>query len=474
MTDADRLPRNSVSGPRPAGLAAQPYPGGFPAAELPSRRIATIVASVFLTAHAGAVLYLASTREPTIDEPAHIAAGLYTVRTGRCDLYPVNPPLVKVLAAIPLVAVRSNWDISGLDTRPGVRTEWALGDRWIAANRGHSIPWRRQLFFARCVILPFSLLGGWVCLGWGTRFFGPSGGAASCGLWCGSPLVIENAAVVSMDVPAAASGLLAAWFLHRALERPGAWPAVAAGAALGFALNCKHTWVVAALLWPAVVAAWRLRHGARGWVRVVVRDAAVPLLVALLALNAGYGFEGTGTRLGDYLFVSETLSGVPHEELFRGRGVGANRFEGTVVGSLPLPVPREWLRGIDLQRVDLETPTKAEFDGVVTTPPPWAYLSALWSSEPYGTFAVLTLAAAGAVRSARREALDAATLLLLPAVTLLGVVSSQVSGLYYPRYALPGWAFILVCGGGSARCGGRVAMFLASVVVVEATIRLAS
>lgn len=200
----------------------------------------------------------------------------------------------------------------------------------------------------------------------------------------------------------------------------------------------------------------------------------MPLLVSLLLLNAGYGFEGTGTRLGDYSFVSETLSGVPHDEPSRVRGFGANRFAGTILERLPLPVPREWLRGVDLQRVDLETPSMAEFGGVVTNPPPWAYFSALWSGEPYGTFVVLALAAGGGVLSARREVLDAATLLGMPAAVLLGVVSTQVSGLYYPRYALPGWAFILVCGGGSVRCGEWAAVFLAFAAVGEAVFRLAS
>ena len=34
---------------------------------------------------------------PTVDEFAHLPAGYWTLETGRFDLFPLNPPLVKVL-----------------------------------------------------------------------------------------------------------------------------------------------------------------------------------------------------------------------------------------------------------------------------------------------------------------------------------------------------------------------------------------
>ena len=37
------------------------------------------------------------------DESAHIPAGLYRLETGRMDAYRVNPPLFRMLAALPLL-----------------------------------------------------------------------------------------------------------------------------------------------------------------------------------------------------------------------------------------------------------------------------------------------------------------------------------------------------------------------------------
>ena len=37
---------------------------------------------------------------PTVDEFAHLPAGYHYLRTGRFELFPLNPPLVKVLCAV--------------------------------------------------------------------------------------------------------------------------------------------------------------------------------------------------------------------------------------------------------------------------------------------------------------------------------------------------------------------------------------
>lgn len=43
---------------------------------------------------------------PTDDETAHLPAGVSYWQFGRFDLYPVNPPLVKLVAAANSSAVR--------------------------------------------------------------------------------------------------------------------------------------------------------------------------------------------------------------------------------------------------------------------------------------------------------------------------------------------------------------------------------
>ena len=57
-------------------------------------------------AHAVLVGMLGAIESPNADEIGHLAAGISIWELGRCDRYCVNPPLVRTLAAIPVLACR--------------------------------------------------------------------------------------------------------------------------------------------------------------------------------------------------------------------------------------------------------------------------------------------------------------------------------------------------------------------------------
>ena len=71
----------------------------------------SVVVGSLLGAHAFLLGWVAAKPSPTLDEPAHLAAGLYVWKYGRFDLYRVNPPLVKVIAALPVTFAdpATNW-----------------------------------------------------------------------------------------------------------------------------------------------------------------------------------------------------------------------------------------------------------------------------------------------------------------------------------------------------------------------------
>jgi hypothetical protein len=125
-------------------------------------------------------------------------------------------------------------------------------------------------------------------------------------------------------------------------RRPGALRTATLGLALGLALLSKFT----ALLLPPLLflAGASLPRLARrspgvtlGWLELSTRTrlarAAFVFALALLVLNVGYGFEGSGTPLRDQALehpLLRTLAAMP-------------------LGALPLPVPAEFVRGFDDQ-----------------------------------------------------------------------------------------------------------------------------
>ena len=443
-----------------------------------------------LILHAAAVAFLAWRTPMTVDEPGHVVSGLYTIRTGRADLYNVNPPPVKVLAALPLHLLGTNWDFTGVDTRPGVRTEWSVGGRWAESNERHRVPTSVQLFLARLAVLPFSLLGGWACGRWSRELFGPAGGLLSCGLWCASPLVLTNAAVLSTDVPAAACGVLAGWRLWHLLKRPDGFNVFIAGLSLGAALLCKFTWVVAFGLWPLIAVIWYAAGGRASCGKDGTPDppsllalsgkTAAALAVALATFNVGYGFDGTFTALGEYRFVSRALTGGEHRQF---HGAGANRFAGTVLGRLPVPLPGEAVRGLDLQRVDFELAKPALVNGEKWERPRWwGYPYHMLRRVPAAAWAAWLLAAWGSAADVRRwaggsatagERVRAAGVVLILATALMALVCSQAHTLFYVRYALPAFGFLAIwagraCGGGEGdRRQAAVAIALLAAAAAE-------
>src|SRR6185437_2735168 len=89
---------------------------------------------VVLSIHYILVAYMATQNAPTVDEPAHLAAGVSYWSYGTFNLYPVNPPLAKLFASAPafLLDARVNW--KRVDLRAGVRSEWLVGTDFVEAN----------------------------------------------------------------------------------------------------------------------------------------------------------------------------------------------------------------------------------------------------------------------------------------------------------------------------------------------------
>jgi len=115
--------------------------------------------------HVSLLAYGARVHSPTYNEPAHLVAGLSYWSFGRFDVYSVNPPLVKLVAALPVLAVGCKTDWSSFSSGPGARPEVSLGESFVHANGERSL-WLITL--PRWACIPFSLLGGGpgvLCLG---------------------------------------------------------------------------------------------------------------------------------------------------------------------------------------------------------------------------------------------------------------------------------------------------------------------
>jgi hypothetical protein len=413
------------------------------------------LAAALLAVHAGLLACSATRHSPTIDEVGHLAAGLSHWQLGRFDLYRVNPPLVRSVAVVPVLVAQPKTDWSAYSDEPGARPEFDIGRDLIAANGARSF-WFFTL--ARWACIPFSLLGGWVCFRWARELYGDWPGLLALALWCFEPNVLAHAQMITPDTGAAAFGLAAAYCFRRWLKEPGWLRAIAAGAVLGLALLTKTTWILLFALWPTLWLAWKLpeRRGLplRAWLKQAAQ-LGLTLLCGLYLLNLGYGFEGGLERLGSYPFVSESLGGPAVAEA--GAGARGNRFDGSWLGELPVPVPRNYLLGIDVQKRDFEAHYWSYLRGEWRREGWWYYyLYALAVKVPLGVWGLALLAAGlGLARRGYAAGWREELFLLTPAAVVLALVSAETGFNHHLRYVLPVFPFAFVWMSKAARAFQR-------------------
>ncbi len=397
-----------------------------------------------LVVHCGLLAWAASLHSPTLNEPGHLAAGITNWKFGRFDVYRVNPPLVRMLAAIPVLLAEPATDWTHRREGPLDRTEFVLGEDFIAANG------ERSLFLftiARWGCIPFSLLGGYLCYRWASDLWGARSGLLATTLWCVCPNILAHGQLITPDIAATSLGLAASYMFWRWLHEPNWRHAITSGLVLGVAELAKMTLVVLFALWPVLwlVFRWSDRRAMsrRDWGRELAMLMA-RTTVAIYILNLGYGFEGTFTQLRDFRFVSATLGaeGGTEKVTFE----GGNRFGQGWLGALPLPLPKSYVMGMDLQKRDFEDfPLPSYLHGQFSSRGWWYYyLYALAIKVPLGSWLLVALAIGlrcryGVGMSGRDE-----IVVLCPAVVIFVFVSSQTAFSHHLRYVLPAFPFVFV------------------------------
>jgi hypothetical protein len=367
----------------------------------PPRSSLALGVTAILALHCTLIVCAARSDSPTLDEIGHLPAGLSHWQLGRFELYAVDPPLVRMVAAIPLAVagVEMPWKVGTFVLGRG--GEFLAGVDFIGSDPERAMFWYAA---ARWFCLSLSLVGSYTCLCWASELYGRAAGAAALALWCFSPSILANAHLIAPDAGAAAMGVAAAYGFWRWLRRP-TWPrALGAGSVLGLAELAKTTWVVLFPLWAVLWLVWRCATR-RNPPRVACEAAQVVaiLAIAVWTINLGYGFEGSLERLGDYHFASETLRGPSEASEQAGTETG-NRFEGTWVGAIPVPLPQNYVLGIDFQKHEFEAKKWSYLRGQWRRGGWWYYyLYALGIKEPLGTWALAALAVVVSIWDWRRR-----------------------------------------------------------------------
>lgn len=402
-----------------------------------------------------------------VDEFAHLVAGVSHRKFGSFDLYRVNPPLVRMVAALAVFRSDEEADWSSLRVdSPYSRAEFIIGRDYV---RRHGFAAFSDLTIARWLCLPFGLVALWVCYSWASQLYGPISGVLAVSLLCCCPSQLAWASSITPDAAAASLGVLAGYAFWLWLQRPTLLRAVAAAVALGVAELTKSTWIILFGIWPLLWALWKLQFQLKEEKTEIEARAVeagqltlppsendveskattctftgsfAQLLAILIGgvyiINLGYGFEGSFRPLGEYHFVSHMLTGEdrpPH---------GGNRFRNSWIGDMLVPLPENYLRGIDVQKFEFEQRKWSYLLGEHKKGG-WLhyYVYGIVVKTPVGTLALFGLATVCVVvRRGFSAGWRNELALLVPTIAILMLVSSQIGFSRHLRYVLPAMPFL--------------------------------
>jgi hypothetical protein len=153
------------------------------------RKAANIFVFIFLSIQSTLLAYLSWHTSPNSTEIGHIGAAVYLWQTGKFDVFHVNPPLVRMIAGMPIALFcNPKYDWSGYSPRPQDRCEWQLGNAFVIANKLDDL--RFYVFFARIFCIPLVLLGGYVGFRFASELYCEWSGVLFLILWTFSPFIL--------------------------------------------------------------------------------------------------------------------------------------------------------------------------------------------------------------------------------------------------------------------------------------------
>ena len=240
----------------------------------------------------------------TFDEGDHIFAGYMMWHSGDYGLNPEHPPLVKLVATLPLLHEKL-W-VPPLQRRFFKSEAYRDGRDFMERNDGpgHGLLFRIRLaagVFAAGLSVTVFLIG--------SEFFGEAAGLLALLLVVFEPNVLANSDLVTTDMGVTCLFLATIYCFYRYARQPSWIRLLLTGLAAGLTLSAKHSGILLApmLLGLTLVEIACAEPGRRKRMAgTLVGGLAASVILAVVVLWAFYGFRYAARPAG--LVMNPTLS----------------------------------------------------------------------------------------------------------------------------------------------------------------------
>ncbi|MEW6202035.1 MAG: phospholipid carrier-dependent glycosyltransferase [bacterium] len=273
----------------------------------------------------------------TADEYVHLPVGYSHLKTADFKLdHRGNPPLLRQWIALPLVTEKP---LMRFDER------WRSGDFYGVAWEfmvDNAKDYHRLFSLARTQILILSLIFAIMIFLFAVRVYGVTGGFITLCLFCFSANIIAHSSLATLDAGLAFFTFASQLCFFYLCGKPNLKWSILCGIFTGCAMLSKYTGItiiafqITCLLIVAIVRSVgknKLSFSDIAPMKRVIPFYLVSVAVAVIIINADYGFQGMFIHLREFPFQSD---------LFK-KTAGA-------AGWIRLPLPQHYILGFDSQQ----------------------------------------------------------------------------------------------------------------------------
>lgn len=230
------------------------------------------------------------TDSQTTDEAVHLAAGYSYWQTNSHRSNPEHPPLLKLLAAAPLLVIPDLHFDTTSQTWKHI-DQWGLGSDLLYHSRANPASARWILFIGRLVPIAMTIFLVWLLGWWATKRWGAWAGVIAAGLFAFDPTVLGHGHLVTTDMAVSLGFVATVILLERFIDRPTWGRAIWLATVLAATNVIKFSAIILWLIVPVVILVRALFGTPRLSWRWVGRLALVIAVIAPLLTWTVYGFE---------------------------------------------------------------------------------------------------------------------------------------------------------------------------------------
>src|ERR1700722_11139067 len=401
------------------------------------------------------------------DEGDHLFAAYMTATRGDFGLNPEHPPLVKLVAALPLLAM-PGLRVPVLQERNFKVEAFLSGKDFNAWNLDRGI-----LFRARLAVTVFALLLGLLVFLATREMFGTTAAFVALTFLAFDPTLLAHGAMVTTDVGVSCFVFAAVYAFYRYAKAPSWGRAALVGLATGLGFAAKHTGVLIVPMLIALAICEIIRNPRRAsgestdcrktLTGKMLGALTLAAVISLAVLWAFYGFRYNSRPAG--LEINPPLS-VYLAQI-------SKPWEAKLLGTVARfhALPESYLYGLaDIQQVD-DAYTAFFFGKTYPHGTHWYFpgVIAIKSTLPF--LILMCIVASAIISGIFRPWREILFLTIPPAIYMAVAMSWQMN--IGARHIMPAYPFLYVLGAGAASAllsrDGRWKLVIAALLLWQAT-----